>query len=232
MEVSFSPFLSVSDAAKNYQDDRRHRIDNIFDISLAQALLGEISTQVEFQSSYVSHGEYKNITPKEVQAMSPQARQDLFKLILQQAAQGIGFLYDRMKVNDLIKQPLLRQLFNFLNSEETLAKIREITGHSDLVSANAQVTRYTGTQFLTRHNDINEQEQRRVAYVMSFTETWHPDWGGLLQFYEDNGTVRDAWSPKFNSLSLFDVNHVHAVTYVTPFALKPRLSVTGWFCAK
>jgi len=32
-------------------------------------------------------------------------------------------------------------------------------------------------------------------------------------------------------LSLFDVRHVHSVTYVAPFAGAPRLSITGWFRA-
>ena len=70
-----------------------------------------------------------------------------------------------------------------------------------------------------------------MAYVLSLTERWHPDWGGLLQFFEDNGTPRDAWVPGWNVLSLFDVRHVHSVTYVAPFAGAPRLSITGWFRA-
>ena len=53
----------------------------------------------------------------------------------------------------------------------------------------------------------------------------------LLQFFEDNGTPRDAWVPGWNVLSLFDVRHVHSVTYVAPFAGAPRLSITGWFRA-
>ena len=66
---------------------------------------------------------------------------------------------------------------------------------------------------------------------MSFTKDWHPDWGGLLHFFEDNGSPRDFWVPMFNSLTLFDVRHVHSVSYVTPFAKGQRLSLTGWFCA-
>jgi Rps23 Pro-64 3,4-dihydroxylase Tpa1-like proline 4-hydroxylase len=54
----------------------------------------------------------------------------------------------------------------------------------------------------------------------------------LLQFFEDDGTPRDAWAPQFNSMSLFDVRHVHSVTFIAPFALEPRLSLTGWFRAK
>jgi Rps23 Pro-64 3,4-dihydroxylase Tpa1-like proline 4-hydroxylase len=65
--------------------------------------------------------------------------------------------------------------------------------------------------------------------VFSATWGWHPDWGGLLQFYQEDGTPEDAWSPGFNTLSLFDTSYIHSVTYVTPFAQAPRLSLSGWF---
>jgi Rps23 Pro-64 3,4-dihydroxylase Tpa1-like proline 4-hydroxylase len=64
-------------------------------------------------------------------------------------------------------------------------------------------------QYLTRHRDDIEGTTRRLAYVFGFTRRWHPDWGGLLQFYEDDGTPRDAWVPAFNRLSLFAIRHVH-----------------------
>ena len=89
----------------------------------------------------------------------------------------------------------------------------------------------TPGQFLTRHKDDITAEGRRIAYVMGFSKDWHPDWAGLLNFYEDDGSGRDFWIPAFNSLSLFDVRHVHSVSYVTPFAKQQRLSLTGWFCA-
>ena len=70
-----------------------------------------------------------------------------------------------------------------------------------------------------------------MANVITLRSGWHPDWGGWIKLYEDDGTPRDAWSPGLNVLSLFDVRHVHSVTYVAPYAKAPRLSVTGWFLA-
>jgi Rps23 Pro-64 3,4-dihydroxylase Tpa1-like proline 4-hydroxylase len=126
----------------------------------------------------------------------------------------------------------LHSVFEFLNSEEMLGFISEVTGQKDLKSASAQYTRYTPGHFLTRHRDDVTEEKRRIAYVLAFSKEWHPDWGGLLQFYEDDGTARDAWVPEFNSIALFDVRHVHSVSYVTPFTKQPRISLTGWFRAK
>jgi Rps23 Pro-64 3,4-dihydroxylase Tpa1-like proline 4-hydroxylase len=158
--------------------------------------------------------------------------------LLAAASKGIGFFYGGYlmahKLDDTgnEKMQFLHSVFEYLNGEEMLSLIREITGNDELKSADAQYTRFTPGQFLTRHRDENTNEQRRFAYVLAFSQNWHPDWGGLLQFFEDDGTPRDAWAPQFNSMSLFDVRHVHSVTFLAPFALEPRLSLTGWFRAK
>jgi len=123
----------------------------------------------------------------------------------------------------------LHELFDFLNSRQMLDFIMQVTGSVDLVSADAQYTRYIPGQYLTRHRDVVETQGRKFAYVLGFSRDWHPDWGGLLQFYQEDGTPRDAWTPEFNCLNLFATRHIHAVTYVTPFAGEARLSLTGWF---
>ncbi len=51
-------------------------------------------------------------------------------------------------------------------------------GPSREAGADAQVTRYTPGQFLARHSGDITREGRRIAYVMGFSEEWHPDWGG------------------------------------------------------
>ena len=49
---------------------------------------------------------------------------------------------------------------------------------------------------------------------------------------EEADDKRDAWTPAFNTVSMFDIHPNHSVTYVAPYALEPRLSLTGWFRAK
>jgi Rps23 Pro-64 3,4-dihydroxylase Tpa1-like proline 4-hydroxylase len=39
----------------------------------------------------------------------------------------------------------------------------------------------------------------------------------------------NSYIPAFNALTLFRVPQWHSVSYVTPFAMGPRFSVTGWF---
>ncbi|MCC2606366.1 hypothetical protein LJ740_13445 [Planctobacterium marinum] len=31
---------------------------------------------------------------------------------------------------------------------------------------------------------MNQAEVRKIAYVFNFSNNWHPDWGGLLPFFQ------------------------------------------------
>jgi len=61
------------------------------------------------------------------------------------------------------------------------------------------------------------------------TKDWQPDWGGLLLFLDDKQDVVQGFLPRFNVLTVFDINYLHTVTQVSSFAGKLRTSVTGWF---
>ncbi|MGH8222583.1 MAG: 2OG-Fe(II) oxygenase family protein, partial [Woeseiaceae bacterium] len=174
----------------------------------------------------------------EMSGRDARAKAEISGKLMQNARRGIGFLYcgymlDRKRAGDDRDEDLefLEELFAYLNSPDMLAFIARVSGREDIVRADAQCTRYSAGQYLTRHQDVIDGQARRLAYVFGFTREWHPDWGGLLQFFGDDGAPRDAWMPSFNCLVLFDVRHVHSVTYVTPFAGADRLSITGWFHA-
>lgn len=218
----------------NYQQDNRLRLNQVLPQAVAQQVHACLKNQTAFEMAYTQNGSVKVSSAEQLNMLSSQQQQQLTQVLYQDASQGKGFLYGRYAINDnpqTQQNQVLKQVAAWINSPAMLDCIRAVTGFDDIIYASAQATRYLPGNFLTRHNDLNQQEQRRVAYVLNLTEHWHPDWGGLLQFYQADGTPRDAWSPQFNSLSLFDVSHVHAVTFVTPFAKQPRLAVTGWFRA-
>lgn len=123
---------------------------------------------------------------------------------------------------------LLHHVLEFLNSEEFIGLMRRVTCCADVRLAMAQATRYMPGHFLTKHNDIKNGEYRRIAYVLNMTQNWRADWGGLLQFTDEQGNVVDTFMPTFNSLTLFQVPMWHHVSYVAPFALHGRYAITGW----
>ncbi|WP_051275446.1 2OG-Fe(II) oxygenase [Aestuariibacter salexigens] len=231
MELRLSPELVDADIASHYKLDKRVRLENVLPLDQASQLSDYLANKTKYDIATFFDQKPANISTEELNKWGKDKAQEIQRKINQNAAMGIGYVYGRHKIYTTGDDNPLTHTIKWLNSEAMLEWARRLSGHQDIVSASAQATRYVPGNFLTRHNDINEQEQRRVAYVLSFNQDWHPDWGGLLQFYEANGTPRDAWSPGFNTLSLFDVSHIHSVTYITQFAPKPRFSITGWFRA-
>jgi len=121
-------------------------------------------------------------------------------------------------------------LLEYINDAPVLDAIRAITQIPSLIKADAQASLYAPGHFLSLHNDEHANAGRRVAYVLSLcADDWRPEWGGYLQFYDDDGDVIAGYRPRFNALNLFAVPQRHAVTFVPPFAPVARYSLTGWF---
>lgn len=221
----------LNNVKDQFANDRRVQIHKIIPNEVATSLMHEVD-QLDYEMAYTSSSQVSTITKAQLAQKTPQEQQMFLNGIFKDANKGIGFFYQRrglsLSNND---QSVAQKVFQWLNSEATLNAVREVSGFDDIIAASGQLTRYLPGHFLTRHKDVHETEQRRIAYVLNITEAWHPDWGGLLQFYQDDGTPRDALTPSFNAMTLFDVKHVHAVTYVAPFASKPRLAISGWFRA-
>lgn len=124
---------------------------------------------------------------------------------------------------------MLHGVFEFINSPVMLGFARAVTGFPQIVRADAQATLYAPGHFLTTHNDFDPVKGRLVAYVMGFTKNWRADYGGMLQFQTDQQDVEEGFLPHFNSLMMFSVPQLHAVTMVPSYAPIGRYSITGWF---
>lgn len=230
-----NPELDTRDLAERFSIDERIRVHNVLRADVAERIRQTLLEEVSF--SYITNIDGRNveIPQQDFRSLSQSQLDEIREKTAAAAASGIGFIYEGYRITRQLEPAcsenieFLHSMFDYLNSRTMLDFVQDVTGANDLKSADAQYTRYDAGSYLTRHRDVVEDEQRRFAYVISFNRDWHPDWGGLLQFFEDDGTPRDAWSPRYNAMSLFDVRHVHSVTYVPPFTPKPRLSLTGWF---
>jgi len=217
---------------RSYEEDKRTQVLNILEHDTAGRIAKALNDDILYENAYYVDNQFKTISLDQLERLSPQQQTQFMHDIYKGASQGEGFYYGRKPLKkDGFDKGMVQQAFEWLNANETLESIKHISGFDDIVAASAQATRFYPGHFLTRHNDIHATEQRRVAYVLNLTPKWHPDWCGLLQFYYPDGAPKDAWVPHFNSLCLFDVNHVHGVTHVAPFATQPRLSISGWFRA-
>lgn len=211
-----------------FSQNNKVKIHDFIGEEQARLLAGHIHKDVDFKQAFFANGANREVTSEEFHALSETQKSELLQQIHSYAIDGIGFWYGRHHVNPDSPAPI-KALYDWLSDEPMLETIRTITGFPELKSVTAQVSRFLPGDFLTRHQDVVGAEQRRVAFVLNLSPDWHPDWGGLLQFFKTDGSTLDAWTPQFNSLNLFDVKEVHSVTCVAPFAPKPRVAVSGWF---
>ncbi|MDQ3510922.1 MAG: 2OG-Fe(II) oxygenase [Pseudomonadota bacterium] len=123
---------------------------------------------------------------------------------------------------------LLHRVIELFNSPQYIAFVRALTGDDRVRRVNAQATRYRPGHFLRYHTDIDRTEGRLYAYVLNLSREWSADWGGLLQFIDDDGRVLESFLPRWNTLSMFAVPAGHAVSLVAPWAGQDRLAITGW----
>ena len=120
-------------------------------------------------------------------------------------------------------------LLEALNGADFLRLIRAVSGDAEIARVDGQATLYAPGHYLAAHDDHEAEIGRRLAYVLSVTKgEWRPEWGGYLNFFDDEGDIRAGIRPRFNSLNLFAVPRWHSVSQVLGDAPTARYAVSGW----
>lgn len=225
---------SAHEAAVRYR--RRAHIPNFLPRAQAAALQQSLIALARWNTVTRSGERHLDLDASGLEKLSLQDQGRFQNAVCDQAKRGFQYLFDNYPVYDAyfagtIVDAELKSLFEFLNSDEVLAFVREVTGIDEISYADAQATRYRPGHFLTEHDDNVAGKNRCAAFVLNLTSEWKPDWGGLLMFVGPDGHIEEAYTPTFNALNLFTVPQRHCVSMVTPFAGAPRYSVTGWFRA-
>lgn len=220
------------------QRDGRVQIDDYLQADTAERLRGCLEREVPWTLALRDAHGARTIDHETYRVMDAAARTALLDATAASARdsdheRGFRFAYDSYMMVTAYKEgrdpglPLHRVL-ELLNSGDYIGFSRALTGDDRVRRVNAQATRYRPGHFLRYHTDINSSEGRLYAYVINLTREWTADWGGLLQFIDDDGRVLDTFLPRWNSLSLFAVPAGHAVSLVAPWAGQDRLAITGW----
>lgn len=232
-----NPAIETATLAARFKADRRVQIRELLTPQSAEALHHVLAHQTRWGLAWRAgddgpHG----MDSRQLAAMSPSDRQALTaKIFGTMQGQGYAFSYARYPILDAYLGRWDPDgphdiLLEHINAEPFLDLVRVVTGMPELKKADAQATLYAPNHFLPRHIDAHSAEGWRVAYVLSMCrEDWRPDWGGYLQFFDDDGDIVAGYRPRFNALSLFAVPAPHAVSYVPPFAPIGRYAITGWF---
>ena len=177
-----------------------------------------------------------DMAPQWLSMLTPAQKQGLAEAIQNSATSEFQYLYDNFPIWDAVNAdtaaPYWRSVHDFLNSDDFLGLMRQVTGEKRIALADSQLTRFRRGHFLTEHDDELAGKNRYYAYVLNLTPVWRIDWGGLLAFHGEDGNVAEAFTPRFNALNLLRVPSAHSVTQVALSAGANRLSITGWLRGK
>lgn len=228
MTILRNEFIDTSKLSHDFFENGIVRVFDFLTPESATELSNCLSLNAVFDNAFYIEGKNRQASDVEIANLPVLTRQELYQNIYDSASKGSGFLYGRHKIESNSLE-ILKETLNLLNSQQVLEFVRKISNNNELTHADGQATKFRKGDFLTRHVDDIPGETRKIAYVLGMTENWHPDWGGLLQFFQQNGEPTNSWSPVYNSLTMFDVKKIHSVTSITNFAAKNRYSITGWF---
>jgi len=213
----------------------RVQIPDFLQTDAAEALHTCLRDEIPWALAERSEGVSHTIDAATYAAMDDEARQALLHKAYMRAKTEFQFSYDSYMIVRAVKEGwkpnLLHTVLEFLNSTEFLVFARRLTGEPTVSRVLAQGTRYRTGQFLTRHQDREDSENRVCAFVINLSKNWDSDWGGLLQFHDEADRLVESFVPYWNTLSLFRVPQSHTVSLVTPWAGADRLAITGWLLA-
>ena len=167
-------------------------------------------------------------------ALGEEQRRDLEQHIVNAGRHGFQYRYEAIRVPDgggTSASDPIAHFVAFLSSAEVLRRLNGVVGDGTAAFADGQATSYGNGHFLTCQDDDVAGKARQAAYVFSLARPWRAEWGGLLMFHGPDGNVEEGFTPQMGALRLFSVPQPHSVSYVTPLAPEPRLSITGWLRA-
>ncbi|MDE2092075.1 MAG: 2OG-Fe(II) oxygenase [Gammaproteobacteria bacterium] len=228
-----NPELNLTALADGFTQKRRVQIPNLLLPDVAERLYQCLEHEVPWGFAYIDGETSTILKADKLAAFAPSDWADLSAKVHERALHKYQFAYSSYMMITAYKEQrdpglLLHRVVEFINSPPFLDLIKTITGVRNIIKADAQATRYIPGHFLKKHNDLVATQGREVAYVINLTKEWQADWGGLLQFMDEQGRITETFMPAFNSLSLFQVPMWHHVSYVPPYAARSRYAITGW----
>ncbi len=228
-----NPALDVAALADEFSRKRRIQIPDVLVPEAAEGLHRCLATEVPWGLAYIDGEEYKILTADRIAGYGRADWDRLQERVLVRNGDQFQFLYNSYMMITAYKERrapglLLHGMVEWINSPSFIQLMRAVTGAGSIVAADAQATRYVAGHFLKKHNDQVNNQYREVAYVLNLTKDWQADWGGLLQFMDEDGRVTETYMPTFNSLTLFRVPMWHHVSCVSPVATGARYAITGW----
>lgn len=234
MEIELSDILDIEALAKDYAKKKRLQVKGLLKPASAERIYECLMNETPWGLVYNNGEKVIELNNEQFLSLDPDKMQAVYQEVYMRAQSEYQYIYHYYPILTSYtsgKNPdfFLHRVLEFLNSEPMLEFIRKLTGIPEIIKADGQATLYRQNTFLHWHLDEHSNQGWRAAYVMNFTKQWNPNWGGYLQFFDDDMNVEEALMPCFNAINVFTVPKRHSVSYVPLFCPGARLSITGWF---
>jgi len=228
-----NPALDIRALAEEFGHANRIQIRDVLTTDVAERLYQCLDREVPWGLAYIDGEEYKILQADALANFSQADWTALNERVQARAKDKFQFLYNSYMMISAYKEKrnpglMLHGMVEAINTPSFLQFLRAVTGVGNIMAADAQATRYMPGHFLKKHTDTVAGQYREIAYVLNLTKDWQADWGGLLQFMDEDGKITETYLPTFNSLTLFRVPMWHHVSYVAPSATAARYAITGW----
>jgi hypothetical protein len=237
VDFCLHPDIDVARLAKEFAVDGRVSIQPFLPEDQAEALRIHLLERQDWRLRLGDHsGRVYDLSRQDLEDWGAEKAEAVRALIAPRIGQdGFGYSHGRILIRDRGGErydpgTILDDFGAFMTSEPVLALARSVAGCDDIAVADGFATRYEAGDYATQHND--RSNGRRAAYVFGLTKPWRADWGGILLFHDDQGSIDAGLVPSFNVLNLFNVPRQHSVSVVAPFAKEYRLAITGWLLGK
>jgi Rps23 Pro-64 3,4-dihydroxylase Tpa1-like proline 4-hydroxylase len=226
------------DAVRRALEQQRFaQISDALEPAAAEALWQVLRHETPYGLAWAGDGQPTGqyVRAEQLRSLPAEQKAAMGNAAARTAARGsFAFLYGQYPLAEAAREQWhpghpLYGVLDFVNHGSSLDLARTVSGHADIIRADAQATLYAGGHFLTDHDDLVESQGRRLAYVLNLTKDWKPDWGGYLNILDETGNIVAGFMPRFNTLNLFLVPLRHHVSLVAPFAPVGRVAITGWF---
>lgn len=232
-DIRLNPDLDIAALTAAFATKQRLHIPNVFTTDSAEAVAGVLEAETRWKTTVAAGGDFFEMPLNGRLAEDPTKQAWLDDAKVDGSSPLTQYIFDNRRLDlreghEADYRDAADATLDFMNGEAFLTLIRTITGDVRVDLVDGQASRYRPGHVLTAHNDVSAGKNRLYGYVLNFTREWQPDWGGNLVFYGSDGHIEHGWVPAFNALNLFVVPTRHAVTQVSSFAAKDRLSIVGW----
>jgi len=206
-------------------------IPDVLEPDSADAIYNCLVIQQQWNLVCNVNDKHMDMNASEVEKWTQADRSKLEKLIYHETKKGLRYYYKTIPIYDMYHKRIrpghfLHKVHEFINSPDFLNFIRTVTADDSIEFTDGMATCFEPVHFLTSHDD--DVSTRRAAFVLNPTPEWNPDWGGALQFFDEEGNTEVALVPTYNALNIFRIPMRHSVAFVTPFANAQRFSVVGF----